>query len=310
MKKQRSALFLMIILCFMLVLSGCGQNSSSTNDVIHVDEIVTPDRGDKETDVPGDESEDLPDEGEEGLSQEDSGAVIEQVILEENQLEKDGIIYEIIDDNPGEVMVYYCQESESKVVIPSQVEDSDTGEVYTVTKISESAFCQNEDMEEVVIPDTVKVIEKEAFLYCTCIKNIEMPKKMEEIGEGAFFGCEALKEIRIPEGIEVIHTDVFSNCYVLSQVEFPSTLKEIEDESFWYCAIKDLEIPEGVEKIGSKAFYSCTELESVSFPSSLGSVKPDIFDFCENMTALYVPAGKKAEYEKTFADGIFDVVEK
>lgn len=294
-----------LFICIMLVLAGCGKGSSdSGNKVVTRDEIVS------QGDDSGGDSGDLEDDPEDDPEDEDDGTEI--MLLEENQIEVDGVIYEIMDDK-DEVMVYYYQGSDSELKIPSEVTDSDTGEKYTVTKISETAFGQNggEYLESVELPDTVKVIEKDAFVYCENLKSIVMPKEMEEIEEGAFFGCSALEEIKIPEGISVINTDVFSNCEGILKIEFPSTLKEIDKEAFWYCtSVKELVIPEGVESIGEKAFYSCDELTKVTLPASLTSVSSDIFEYCTSLETVYVPSGEEAKYEEIFSDRSFEIAGK
>ena len=52
-------------------------------------------------------------------------------------------------------------------------------------------------MTKVIVPETVKEIDKGAFGYCKSLTNINIPSSVEKIGEGCFDSCKNLSEIRI-----------------------------------------------------------------------------------------------------------------
>ncbi|MBR2009804.1 MAG: leucine-rich repeat protein, partial [Peptococcaceae bacterium] len=47
--------------------------------------------------------------------------------------------------------------------------------------------------EKIVIPDTVKVIDKMAFTDCSKLKEIVIPEGVEIIGDEVFAGCSSLR---------------------------------------------------------------------------------------------------------------------
>ena len=72
----------------------------------------------------------------------------------------------------------------------------------TVTEIGERAFfCRSEELEEVVIPDSVKKIGKNAFCACADLANVVIPDSVTEIGSGAFDECYSLSEIHLPASL-------------------------------------------------------------------------------------------------------------
>lgn len=48
------------------------------------------------------------------------------------------------------------------------------------------------DITEYVVPETIKVIYDEAFLYCKNLHSIIIPTSVKMIGSEAFKGCESL----------------------------------------------------------------------------------------------------------------------
>ena len=57
-----------------------------------------------------------------------------------------------------------------------------------------SAF-QNNDFEEIVIPDNVKTIERGSFWGCSSLKTITLPASLVSIGASAFKNCVSLETV-------------------------------------------------------------------------------------------------------------------
>ena len=51
----------------------------------------------------------------------------------------------------------------------------------------------------VVIPDSVEVIEEQAFLNCECLHEVIIPDSVRSIGFEAFSNCDCLNSVSIPE---------------------------------------------------------------------------------------------------------------
>ena len=62
--------------------------------------------------------------------------------------------------------------------------------------------CYN--LEEINLPDGLRIIPKGAFCECRKLKAITIPNSVYKIGCDAFYRCEKLKEITIPSQVNVI----------------------------------------------------------------------------------------------------------
>jgi hypothetical protein len=68
---------------------------------------------------------------------------------------------------------------------------------------------ENQELESIVIPDTVKTISEGAFCNCTSLTNVVIPESVTSIGEAAFVGCKSLTSIVIPESVTSIGNSAF-----------------------------------------------------------------------------------------------------
>ena len=102
------------------------------------------------------------------------------------------------------------------LVIP---ETSPEGE--TVVAIGSKSGCFGiEGIKSVIIPDTVKVIERSAFAYCKNLTSVIIPNSVEWIYYGAFKGCDKLELVTIGRNVEYIGEMVFYGSNSLSNVTF------------------------------------------------------------------------------------------
>ena len=72
---------------------------------------------------------------------------------------------------------------------------------------------------DIVIPDGVKTIVKDAFISSD-ITSIIIPDSVEKIEERAFYGCKNLEKLTIPGSVTQIGLMAFSNCFNLKEIIF------------------------------------------------------------------------------------------
>lgn len=82
---------------------------------------------------------------------------------------------------------------------------------------------------EVIIPDGVKVIHRNAFLNCKNIKNIFIPGNVKRIGPRVFDSCTSLETVVFSEGVEYFYTIAFIGCKKLSAIFIPKSVKSIDN---------------------------------------------------------------------------------
>lgn len=120
------------------------------------------------------------------------------IIADAVQGAKDGFIY--IENNDGTVIIKRYNGTNEELYIPSRF---GSGKVIA---LGDNSFCDNTDIVNVIIPDTVKKIGQYAFAGCSGIKSIEIPSSVEEIDDSAFgFSYEEevfLTEVRGVKGSE------------------------------------------------------------------------------------------------------------
>jgi hypothetical protein len=118
---------------------------------------------------------------------------------------------------------------------------------------------------EYIVPDTVYIIDRGAFAYCSSLTSIILPEYLSKIGSNTFFECSNLKSINLPDTIRFIESSAFENCKSLKEITLPSTLEEISSNAFSGCSsLTSVNIPDSVTEISSDAFYKCSALTKVN----------------------------------------------
>ena len=77
-----------------------------------------------------------------------------------------------------------------------------------IVKIGYRCFC-NTNVEEVILPSSVREIDCEAFRWCKNLKTINLPEGLETIGVSSFRET-GIKEIVIPKSVKRIEAMAFS----------------------------------------------------------------------------------------------------
>ncbi|MDE7365129.1 MAG: leucine-rich repeat domain-containing protein, partial [Ruminococcus sp.] len=86
------------------------------------------------------------------------------------------------------------------------------------TEIGRKAFARHHEIKEVVIPDSVEIIDDYAFVECISLCRIKLPKNLKSIGEYTFAACEKLEYISLPESLFQIRNSAFSCCLFLKKI--------------------------------------------------------------------------------------------
>lgn len=180
---------------------------------------------------------------------------------------------------------WYLDSDLTKVVTPEELSKIKKGESVTVyakwklsiqfeftTKdgVATIVRFQNDEVEELVIPDTlggctVKVIDDGAFSHSKNLKKISVPNTVTNIKDSAFYLCEKLENINIP-----------------------SNLKTIGDEAFYGCSkLQNITLSSELTSIGSSAFRNCKSLTRINLPKNLATIKKDAFGNCNKLLFFY-----------------------
>ena len=181
----------------------------------------------------------------------------------------------------GEAKIVNYNFNGSEVAFPSKLGG------YTVTSIGENVFytCAPR-ITGVVIPDTVKTIDRMAFYYCNNMTNVVIPDSVTSIGDMAFFGCTSLQDFVFPASLETIGILAFSEC-ALKNAELPDKVKTIGKRAFDGCkAIQKIFIPASVTAIGDKAFTGDKRDSADALSSIIVAPTNKAYDSRNNCNAL------------------------
>ena len=219
----------------------------------------------------------------------------------------------------------------------------------TVTYIADGAFYDSDDwaakthfeLQEIVLPQSLKTIGKNAFYHNYYLQKIDIPAGVTEIGRGAFAKCQNLSDITIRGENTFLHGGAFGEKTGYSVGPFAGKLRELHQQwlyddsasdffiwqgqlldyrgtsktpvipdtvtvigasAFWRSDITGVTIPSSVKLIGASAFYECASLTSVDIPGSVERIDDSAFSGCTGMTSITLHEGLKVIGDGGFND--------
>ncbi len=184
--------------------------------------------------------------------------------------------------------------------------------------ISDFAFYQNEDVQNITGLAGAEHIGRGAFYGCSSLSLISLNYNLTEIADNTFSGCTSLFLANLPynlkriglrafyqctmlDAIDLSVTDVetvgdyaFYGCFNVKNITLGSKLEDIGDYAFYGLdQIAELEIPGSVKEIGSHAFANCSALATVIFGENLEKIGTAAFMGCETLSGVTLPDSVK-----------------
>ena len=162
---------------------------------------------------------------------------------------------------------------------------AENGILYDSAQYAVLCSAQNANLGDLVLPETVQIINTHAFEYNTHLTSIQMPDCVYLIGYQAFESCVNLETITLTGNISTIPSNCFQRC----------------------TGLKELTILEGVTSIKSDAFKNCTNLQKIYLPKSLTTIDSTSFSNATNITDIYY-AGTQKKWEKIQKNDAFNKI--
>ncbi len=143
-------------------------------------------------------------------------------------------------------------------------------------------------IKEIIIPDSVIIIEGSAFNHCNNLEYVTFGNNIEEIGPYAFYICTNLKgTLKIPDTLRKIGTSAFNGCSNLEgEYHTPNSLISIEGFAFYHCSklTGSIEIPSSITTIPNDVFSGCTSLNgTLVIPETIIRIEGGAFSGCVNL---------------------------
>ena len=137
--------------------------------------------------------------------------------------------------------------------------DSDSFEydgdaVYTNDK-KRLVYCMSQETS-FTIPEGVEIIGEMAFRGKKALKNVIIANSVKEIEHDAFYDCDELDNVYVPAGVKVVKSYAFAECDKLKKVTFAGTPNKVSRHTFDDCdQLHDIIVPVGSSKFFRKELH-------------------------------------------------------
>ena len=191
--------------------------------------------------------------------------------------------------------VLYSKDKTSLVVYPAAKSDETYKVINGVKSIYKYAFADAYITKEIILPDSLEIIEERAFETFKSLVKINLPDGLKTIGFQAFQNCDSIESIVIPDSVTYIDTMAFGNSESLKSVSLPNTLEVISASMFQSCvSLESITIPQSVKTISDCAFQSCDSLVEVIIPDNVTDIGEYAFSRCDKLTNITIGEGVTA----------------
>ena len=134
--------------------------------------------------------------------------------------------------------------------------DSDSFEfdgdaVYTNDK-KRLVYCMSQEAS-FAIPEGVEIIGEMAFRGKKTLKNVIIANSVKEIEHDAFYDCDELDNVYVPASVKIVRSYAFAECDKLKKVTFAGTPEKVGRHTFDDCnQLHDIIVPAGSSKFFRK----------------------------------------------------------
>lgn len=207
----------------------------------------------------------------------------------------------------GPNILQNCYKAEVDINLPNLTSLSDTsftdcgikrvlnlGSVTTIPGINnEGCFKNCTKLIQVVLPNTVTSIQRNAFNGCSSLATLNLPQSITDIGVSAFLGVPAEIDINLPN-LQTISDGAFMESGIISitslgnVVNLTGAYQNVYGQ-FYYCTkLVSAILPSTLQStVGT--FYGCSKLQTVVFQgNSLTSIGVNTFSNCTALTTLVI----------------------
>ena len=151
--------------------------------------------------------------------------------------------------------------------------------------------------KEVIIPEKIKIIYKEAFADNESIEKILMPDELEIIEDSAFARCVNLKSVMFNKQLKCIGEHAFIGCGKIYEIDLPDSISYMGEDCLFGTNITEIILPAGLIKIDFKYMYGLKKSRDFAennpvthigvSQNSLYYIEVDNCIFSKNMKILY-----------------------
>jgi len=197
-------------------------------------------------------------------------------------------------DNPyltsDEKGILYNKDKTAIIKYPDGSKEENVILPESVVSIGRNAFAYNKNIVSVILPDGVKDIGIDAFVNCRNLRNIDFGESLEAIGDGAFCFCYSLGEISLPDTLTTLGSSVFRQCTSLVSVDLGESLSKAGSDTFLDCtAIESVTVPASLKIIPEYFLMGCASLSSLTIEEGIEAIGYHAFNGCTSLSEVTIP---------------------
>ena len=154
----------------------------------------------------------------------------------------------------------------------------------------------NNNITSCEITEGTKGIAENVFASCQNLESVVIPDSVENIGYNAFNNTVLYKNQT--DSIKYADTWVIDCNYYIVYANIKSGTKGIADKAFmkktdnneyYKSYMQTVSIPNSVIHIGNHAFWRCSSLGNITIPNSVTSIGMGAFSDCSNISEIIIP---------------------
>ena len=132
--------------------------------------------------------------------------------------------------------------------------DYDGEAVYSTDK-KRLIYCMSNETS-FTVPEGVTIIGEMAFRGKKQLKNVIIANSVKEIEHDAFYDCDGLDNVFIPAGVKEVKSYAFAECDKLKKITFAGTPSKLSRHAFDDCdLLHNIIVPEGAGKFFRKSLH-------------------------------------------------------
>lgn len=147
--------------------------------------------------------------------------------------------------------------------------------IYTDSGRVLAYYSEKKTDKEFICPNTVEVID--FFKDNNFIEKVTIPQSVKTLGDSFLSDCSKLNNLIFEGEIETLPSGMLRNTVSLTEFTFPKGVKVIDD-ILSYSAVKDIKIPDTTVEISTSAFYN-SDVERMYIPASTTAIFVSSYSF-------------------------------
>lgn len=182
-----------------------------------------------------------------------------------------------------------------KVTLGKNVETLGRGPFFQCDLLTE--ILVNEENIHFEVVDGI-LFDEEFTAVVKCPQQLSgqvlLPETVSVIQAYAFAGCENLKRVILSDNCVFLGYMAFSECESLSNLTIPPKMEYIDHYAFTGAMLEEIMIPDHVKYLGKGAFANCENLKLAVIGNGIPGLQEELFENCHNLE--YVQLGKNLTY--------------